>query len=633
MTLYKPTILINRLVVTKDGRSVMDIPFHEGLNVITGENSSGKTTSIRFIAYALGSESISFNEMAKVCDDIFLEVTINEAVITLLRHVSTELLRPLSVFWGDIETAMAANPSMWQLFPFKRSELKESFSQVLFRLMEVPELRGEGGSNITMHQLMRLVYSDQETPSSDLFRFDRFDRAITRSAVGDYLLGIDSTELYELKLKETAADKEATSLRSSIRTIYSTFGKSGTDISLEFLENQIQTLGSEINSLQEKLDNVNSSAPAKVSAVKEDNSLRERLSEAHSTLSKFKQKKVELETEIADSELFLKELEDRMFSLEESAVAESYLGRAVFSVCPSCFTKVDPKTDSTATCGLCKSPVAEDSARSQLARMRNELALQLKESSTIRVQQLEELDSITREIPSAESALKSLEAEFKRNQVHWRSPELILVQSLSREIGAKEQEIKNALELKKLADLLDQLTAKLGVVDADLTWIRGRIEAVIREQTSRHDAAYLSVANNLKKILRADLYREDVFANADVIDIDFAANQLSVDGQKQFSASSMVFLRHAFHLALLLSSLQNKYFRYPRLLILDGIEDGGMEVERSYNFQKIIADASRQTLVVHQVIMTTTNVAPELDTDEYLVGRKFSHDEKSIEIL
>lgn len=632
MTLYKPTILINRLVVTKDNRSVMDISFHEGLNVITGENSSGKTTSIRFIAYALGSESISFNEVAKVCDDIYLQVTINEAVITLQRPVSIELLRPLSIFWGEMEKALAATPAMWQLFPFKRSDAKESFSQVLFRLMEVPELRGEGGSNITMHQLMRLVYSDQETPSSDLFRFDRFDRAITRSAVGDYLLGIDSTELYELKLRETAADKEATSLRTSIRTIYSTFGKSGTGISLDFLENQIQNLGSEIRSLQEKLDNLSGSQSFKVTAVTEDNSLRERLSAAHVRLSKFKQKKIELEAEIADSELFLKELEDRMYSLEESAVAESYLGRAVFSVCPSCFTKIDPKTDTTAACALCKSPVAEDSARSQLARMRNELALQVKESLAIRLQQLEELDSINRELPSAEAQLKSLEIEFKRNQAQWRSPELIQVQALSREIGAKEQEIKNALDLKKLADLLDQLTAQLGIVEADLNWIKGRIEAVIREQADRHQTAYLSVANNLKNILRADLYREDVFANADVINIDFAANQLSVDGQKQFSASSMVFLRHAFHLALLLSSLQNKYFRYPRLLILDGIEDGGMEVDRSYNFQKIIAQASNNTTVAHQIIMTTTNVAPELDTDEYLVGRKFSHDEKSINI-
>lgn len=632
MTLYKPTILINRLVVTKNQRSVMDISFHEGLNVITGENSSGKTTSIRFIAYALGAESINFNEMAKVCDDIYLQISANDAVVTLQRHVSMETLRPLSIIWAGMETALTATPAMWQQFPFRRSELKESFSQVLFRLMEVPELRGEGGSNITMHQLMRLIYSDQETPSSDLFRFDRFDRAITRSAVGDYLLGIDSTELYDLKLRETAADKEATSLRGSMRTIYSTFGKSGTNISLEFLDTQIQTLGSEINFLQAKLDDV-SSTTSKVSAVKEDNSLRDRLSAAHANLSKLKQKKIELGAEIADSELFLKELEDRMHSLEESAIAESYLGRAVFSVCPSCFTKIDPKTDTAATCALCKSPVAEDSARSQLARMRNELALQVRESSAIRLQQLEELDALTRDIPSAEAQLKLLETEFKRNQAHWRSPELIQVQALSREIGAKEQEIKSTLELKKLADLLTQLTDKLGVAEAELEWVRGRIEAVVKEQEKRRDAAYLSVADNLKKILRADLYREDVFAKADVIDIDFGANQLSVDGQKQFSASSMVFLRHAFHLALLLSSLQNEYFRYPRLLILDGIEDGGMEVERSYNFQRIIAQASTSTDVLHQIIMTTTNVAPELDTDAYLVGRKFSHDEKSIEIL
>lgn len=632
MTLYKPTILVNRLVVMKDQRSVMDISFHAGLNVITGENSSGKTTSVRFIAYALGSEGISFNEMAKVCDDILLQVSINDAVVTLKRIVSTEQQKPLSIFWGELERAIVAAPAMWQLFPFKRSDLKESFSQIIFRLMEVPELRGEGGSNITMHQLMRLIYSDQETQSADLFRFDRFDRAITRSAIGDYLLGVDSTELYELKLREAAADKEAGSLRNSIRTIYNTFGKSGTDISPDFLDNQIQNLGSELNSLQEKLNNASKQPSVTANATQEDNLLREKLSITHSKLSKLKQQRINLETELSDSELFLKELEERMYSLEESAVAESHLGRAVFSVCPSCFTKIDSNTDTTATCALCKSPVAEDSARSQLARMRNELALQLKESYSIRVQQLNELDSLIREIPSAEAELKSLEAEFRRNQAQWRSPELIQVQALSREIGAKEQEIKNALQLKKLADLLSQLTNQLGVIEADLEWIRGRIDAVNREQSNRQQMAYLSVANNLKFILRSDLYREDVFANADIINIDFAANQLSIDGQKQFSASSMVFLRHAFHLALLLASLQNKYFRYPRLLILDGIEDGGMETERSYNFQNIISQISQSTEVAHQIIMTTTNVAPELDKDEYIVGRKFTHDQKSLEI-
>lgn len=632
MTLYKPTILVNRLVVTKNGNSVMDISFHAGLNVITGENSSGKTTAIRFIAYALGSENISFNQVAQLCDDIYLEITANEAVVTLRRHVSTQLMQPLSIFWGGLQAAMDVGASMWQQYPFKRSELKESFSQVIFRLLEVPELRGEGGSNITMHQLMRLVYSDQETPPSDLFRYDRFDRGITRAAVGDYLLGIDSTELYDLKLQEAAADKEASGIRASIKTIYSTFGNSGTNISLEFLDNRIQILGSEVTFLQARLENINSASASKTSSSKEDSSLREKLSSAHSKLSKLRQTQVDLKTEIADSELFLKELEERMYSLEESAIAESYLGTAVFSFCPSCFTKLESAEENKSSCALCKSNIAEDSARSQLARMRNELALQLKESGTIRMQQLAELDSIALEIPSAEAEMKKLEAEFKRNQAHWRSPEQILMQSISKEIGGKEQEIKNALEMKKLADLLEKLTEKLGEVEARLEWTRGRIEAVTRQQVGRRSAAYLSVANNLKMILKEDLFRQSEFAQANEIDIDFAGNQLAIDGQKQFSASSMVFLRHGFHLALLLSSLEQNYFRYPRLLILDGIEDGGMEVDRSYNFQKIIAKHSDESDVTHQIIMTTMSVCPELDNDTYVVGTKFTHDEKSIRI-
>lgn len=632
MTLFKPTILVNRLIVVKDSRTVVDISFHEGLNVIVGQNSSGKTTIIRFIAYALGSENINFNQVAQQCDDIYLEIAANEVVVTLRRNVSTKLMQPLSIFWGSMQAALDAGPAMWQLYPFKQSESKESFSQVLFRLLEMPELRSEGGSNITMHQLMRLVYSDQETPPSDLFRDDRFDRAITRAAVGDYLLGIDSTELYDLKLEESSLDKEATTIRASIRTIHNTFGHSGTNISLEFLDGKIQTLASEISVLQARLVSLSVELP-KTSSAKEDNSLRTQLNDAHKSLSQLKQQKIALQAEIADSELFLKELEERLSSLEESAVAESYLGAAIFSFCPSCFTKLEGTDENLSSCSLCKSGIAEDAARSQLARMRNELALQLSESSTIRAQQLSELDSISLEIPSAEMKLKTLEAQFKRNQSHWRSPYQIVMQSISKDIGSKEQEIKNTLELKKLASLLEQLNINLGQVENKLEWVRGRIEAVSHGQEYRRNTAYLSVTDNLKEILREDLSRQSEFIAASEIDIDFAANRLTIDGQSQFSASSMVFLRHGFHLALLLSSLENAYFRYPRLLLLDGIEDGGMEVERSYNFQNIIANCSNSSDTLHQIIMTTMDVCPELNNEAYLVGRKFTHTEKSIDII
>lgn len=631
MTLLKPTITINRLLVSKGGISVMDITFHAGLNIIVGENSSGKTTAVRFVAYAMGAENIGFSQVAQACDDVYLEVCVNAAVMTLHRKVSVQPMQAMSIYWGRLEDAFVSGPSLWQLFPFKRSDSKESFSQVLFRSLEMPELRGEGGSNITMHQILRLVYSDQETPSSDIFRYDRFDRGITRAAIGDYLLGVDSTELYELKLKEAALDKEVSSIKTSIRTIYNTFGQAGAKVSVEFIDNQIQSVDSEINSLNLKLQSMQHDETKKASSSKLDEALRKRLNESHKSLSELRQKKLTLDSEIADSQLFIQELEYRLLSLEESAIAESYLGGAAFTFCPSCFSKIEPQEEEESdSCALCKSKVTSDSARTQLARMRNELHLQIRESETIRKQQLDTLDAIVRDLPQVEMELKSAEAEYYKNKSMWVSPNQLALQQVSREIGSKEQELKNLLELKKVADLVDKLSINLSKLEADLDWVQGRIQAVVREQETRRDSAYRSVSNNLISTLKRDLFRQAEFANADSVSIDFGGNQLTIGDQRQFSASSMVFLRHAFHLALLQSSLNNAYFRYPRLLILDGIEDGGMEVERSYNFQKIISDISRQTNTPHQIIMTTMNISPELDNDTYTVGRKYTHQNKSI---
>lgn len=54
MTMYKPTLEIKKLIVTARGESVFSADFHSGLNVIRGENSSGKSTIMDFLFYALG---------------------------------------------------------------------------------------------------------------------------------------------------------------------------------------------------------------------------------------------------------------------------------------------------------------------------------------------------------------------------------------------------------------------------------------------------------------------------------------------------------------------------------------------------------------------------------------------------
>jgi hypothetical protein len=99
-----------------------------------------------------------------------------------------------------------------------------------------------------------------------------------------------------------------------------------------------------------------------------------------------------------------------------------------------------------------------------------------------------------------------------------------------------------------------------------------------------------------------------------------------------FAASSMVFLKNAFHLAVLLASTQHQFFRYPRFVLFDNIEDKGMEPARSHRFQQLVVESSRATDTDHQIILTTSMIAPELDIAELTVGPFYTHDRKSLAI-
>jgi DNA repair exonuclease SbcCD ATPase subunit len=93
---------LRRLAVHRGGVSVYDQRFHEGVNIIHGENGSGKSTIMDFMFYALGGEGIEWKEHAALCDAVTAEVQMNDSVLTLRREVSTERQRPCrssSVGW------------------------------------------------------------------------------------------------------------------------------------------------------------------------------------------------------------------------------------------------------------------------------------------------------------------------------------------------------------------------------------------------------------------------------------------------------------------------------------------------------------------------------------------------------
>jgi len=104
MTNDRPTLFLKRLVVrTHNNTIAYDQEFHNGVNIIRGKNSSGKSTIANFIFYALGGAYNNWTAEALRCKVVIAEIKVNGAIITIKRNISESALEPMSIYWNNYE--------------------------------------------------------------------------------------------------------------------------------------------------------------------------------------------------------------------------------------------------------------------------------------------------------------------------------------------------------------------------------------------------------------------------------------------------------------------------------------------------------------------------------------------------
>jgi hypothetical protein len=636
MTPFKPNLQLRKLRVMRGATIAYSADFHAGVNIICGQNASGKSTVMDFIFYALGGDNVPWKNEALLCSDVVAEIILNGAAVTVRRVVNEKAKNSLAIFWGELEAAQVAEYTAWETYPYQRSPSKESFSQVLFRVLEMPELRGEGASNITMHQLLRLLYVDQRTPHDEIFRAESFDLMLTRETVGNYLCGIYSSKLYDAQLELKTIDARLERSVSDLRSLFVVLGKSaqGGSSTTEVLRAEAASVTEEISTVSQALVDLRRDArTSKEDAVAAVSRLREALSAVQGRYAAARSESANLRLEIEDSKQFVQELDRRLEALDQSETTRSYLGAVKFNFCPCCLAKVEDGNDAGATCQLCKSPVEQSPAHSQLLRMRNELSLQRRESGLLLEGRTSKLEELNRQIPLLEAELADLERTYRTTAAEWISPSEREAEALNVRLGELRQRLVQLGEYQRLAAVIEDLQSKRATLEERKRELVDLITILEGQDENSKAVARLKIAEALIWLLKADLPRQEEFIHAAAVDWDFGQNRVSVNGHTQFSESSMVILKHSFHLALLIASTQVPAFRVPRFLLLDGIEDGGQEIERSHHLQELIAEVSSSLPSAHQIIFATSQIAPSLADSTLVVGKRSTADSKTLSIL
>ena len=623
---------LKRLRVLQGGHVAYEEKFHEGVNIIRGQNGSGKSTIADFIFFILGGEFSDWKEAAGHCDEVQAELETPRGKLTLRRSVAGSQ-EPILVYFGSMADGFASSVEGWERFPIRRQGNRESFSQVMFRSLQIPEARSEGAANITMHQLLRLCYSDQRTPAPRLFRLDGFDTYSIREAVGDLICGVGGYELYEIELELRQREKELEEVVARLRGLQSALR---TDEALnrpELIEAEVQKLREEATALQGELDRVEELVePGKVKAYLGDRGAAQAvLIKQRDAIRNLESTEKNLEFELREIGEFVDFLGELMEKVGFAEATFDAIGSIEFTCCPACGEELDADT-AKSHCVVCKSPIDLEKEGARYNQIRLDLEIQARESRQLIQQKQGERREAQKELRRLKREHENELSAFDLRYAGANGPrEAFLAHRISR-LGHIEAEIgflQKSLDLAvRIAALLDERIALAGRIEA----LKAKEEVLRGESAKRRPRALSLVSEFAASILRSDLDRQAEFSGAGSVGVDFASDSISVDGSVNFAESSNVFLKNAALLGLLLAAGTDEAFNHPRLLLIDNIEDKGMEESRSHLFQRILVERVTELQRSYQVIYTTSMMNPKLELDDYTIGPAYTSENRSLRL-
>lgn len=632
-------LFINRLVIlTTENKIAYDETFHKGVNIIRGDNSSGKSTITHFIFYVLGGAFNDWVPEAKKCSLVTAEVEMTGAIFTIKREIVIEKDKEgkekkpndkvaLYFYWGPYEESLNPPPEKyWMKFEYNTTDNKKSFSNVLFENLGLPIVKGE--TNITFHQILRLLYIDQESPTSSLFLYEQFDSQITRETVADLLLGVYNQKLYDDKKKANVIEKDLDDLKREIK-ITEQFFSDPLTLNSGHLLTTIDNRLKDIQAVEDEIIDLRTQNKEVKYDIKDKLNFEVLNEEVINQRVKVAQLEGAIETlnyEIEDSVFFIETLRSKTKALQNSILSREFLGEFPLEYCPECLTMIKDQDVHSTTCKLCKEIKDESYGASQARKMEQEVSFQINESAKLLEVKKRRLLEEESKLESEKVSLYQLQKQvnFALNDVKPVRDENI--DNLFLQKGQIEGEILQLRTLLESAELYKRLLERKVELDRELKYLKSVIWKTEQEQNNLKEKVNSQIEEEGVYLLNKDLDRQADFIAAKEFHIDFSNNIAFLSNKfAKYSASSNFYLKISARFAIFLASIKIDEMRYPRFIFADNMEDKGIEPARAQNLQKIlISRLSEYAPNIYQMIYTTSYITDELNNSPYCVGEYYT---------
>lgn len=616
MTQNKQFLIIKRLLISSNAKFVYDQEFFSGVNIIRGDNGTGKSTVMDLLFFVLGGDVKDWTEEQSRCDFVMCEVQVPGKTLTLKREIANST--SMYIYEGELNPNAPA--SNFLILPYRVSDRKESFSQVLFDFIGLPRYKKDDSITLTMHQILRLIYVDQITPPNKILRQEssNFDGNSNRLAIGEYLLGIDDLGSHMLRQEKNRLEKQGEAINVERKAIHKVLGRHSILVDEIALVEEIQTLAHEKTALQESVGTVEKE-PLTGTVNLAVQAMASKVANQKEVLVRLENERNRLADEVIEGELFINSLDFRIRSIGEAAEVSEEIGNMDFKFCPSCLTPITDKGDH-GTCKLCKAASVFDSRGRGYLAERTSLQFQLSESKEILERRKEELLDIGRNIREVATQLELSLNSYR--PMGFRTDDPKYYEDAIR-LGFIEKQLEQLTDNLGIVKEIEAAAQKLSEINEQIEKIKARLEATMEQTAGRRNVVTENISELVIKILKHDLGYETAFIDASHFDFNFGLDIMRLDGKSKFSASSMTLLKNAFRFAIFYLSVVDPDMRYPRLLVMDNIEDKGMVPERSQAFQRTIVESCSHLTGMYQLIFATSMIDPDLNKSEFCRGENY----------
>lgn len=178
-------------------------------------------------------------------------------------------------------------------------------------------------------------------------------------------------------------------------------------------------------------------------------------------LGEMEKKRRDLIFEIEDTKLFIVSLEEKLRYIEEAIETRKTLGTADFEICPACYTPIKEDSEKN-VCPLCKEILREGIRNEPVAKLRQEIMFQIKESKILQGDREKKLGEIDHELPNLQTQKEKLQLDLESLNLQMTTEYEAAVGKLDRDIGYLDREIEDTERQLRLAVTLDKLSVRKG---------------------------------------------------------------------------------------------------------------------------------------------------------------------------